>query len=435
LREEVLNVKETSAVHKFIRTLAETGRLLRCYTQNIDGLEEREGLVVNMSHGKGKRKRPSPLVVDDDRTAQEKGCQVVQLHGDLRSLRCMNCQCLTDYTLSSVSILLSGQAPRCPACETASAIRQASGKRGTKIGTLRPNVVLYGEEHPEADMVGKLNESDIRAAPDMMVILGTSLRVHGLKRIVKEFAKAVHAKGGMVVFVNNTAPTESAWNDTIDHHVEMDCDDWVVDLKKRRAGIWERQTKLPVPKVLKTGSGNVAVATKAIAFGTKENVFSKVRRIIEPKTPSSKRRKALAETTPQHTVPKETPYMSPPSTSKRVAYRRNPLSKPSPELEHVNRTPTKRRKTEHELEDILASPPSPPCTPTALRLITVEIVRASPHKKLSSELKIYEDDNGASATTGDSAAGCKKEKKTKKSSKGKASLVRRRSTRKSVGVA
>jgi len=347
----------------------------------------------------------------------------------------MNCQCLADYTPSSVSILLSGQAPRCPACETASAIRQASGKRGTKIGTLRPNVVLYGEEHPEADMVGKLNESDIRAAPDMMIILGTSLKVHGLKRIVKEFAKAVHAKGGKVVFVNNTAPTESVWNDTIDYHVEVDCDDWVADLRKRRAGIWERQTKLPVPKVLKAESGNVAVAKKAIAVGNKENVFSKVRRIIEPKTPSGKKRKALTETTTHHIVPIETPYMSPPSTSKRAAYRRNPLSNSSELERDVNRTPTKRRKTEHELDNILASPPSPPCTPKTLRHLAVEIVRASPHKNLSKELKIYEDGNDASATTGESScpdAGCKK--KTKKSSKGKASLIRRRSTRKSDGV-
>jgi hypothetical protein len=68
--------------------------------------------------------------------------------------------------------------------------------------------------------------------------MGTSLRVHGLKILVKEFAKAVHLKGGKVVFVNQTKPPESTWGDFIDYWVEWDCDDWVLDLKQRRKDLW-----------------------------------------------------------------------------------------------------------------------------------------------------------------------------------------------------
>lgn len=253
LRDEVLKVKDSTPTHKFIRTLADSGKLLRCYTQNIDGLEERDGLITDLSCGRGKRKRPSPVgAMEDTRTREEKGCQVVQLHGELRNLRCTQCRNLTSYDKESIKSLSDGSPPPCPACELASTVRHAAGMRATGIGHLRPNVVLYGEEHPNADEVGRLNEADIRAVPDMMIILGTSLKVHGLKRMVREFAKAVHAKGGVVVFVNNTAPAESTWNSVIDYHVTMDCDAWVAEVKLRRPGIWERQTKLPVPRVIKS---------------------------------------------------------------------------------------------------------------------------------------------------------------------------------------
>jgi NAD-dependent histone deacetylase SIR2 len=68
--------------------------------------------------------------------------------------------------------------------------------------------------------------------------MGTSLKVHGLKIMVKEFAKAVHTRGGKVVFVNRTKPPESTWGDVIDYWVEWDCDAWVLDLKERRTDIW-----------------------------------------------------------------------------------------------------------------------------------------------------------------------------------------------------
>jgi NAD-dependent histone deacetylase SIR2 len=400
LRNEVLNVKETSSVHKFIRTLADTGRLLRCYTQNIDGLEEREGLVVDISHGKGKRKRPFPLSEDDTRSDQEKGCQVVQLHGDLKTLRCTNCQLLTEYSPCQVATLLSGAAPVCSACETASVCRQAAGKRATKIGLLRPNVVLYGEEHPEAEMVGKLAEADISAAPDLMIIMGTSLKVHGLKVVVKQFAKAVHAKGGLVVFINNTAPPESVWNDVIDMHVQMDCDAWVADVKSRRAGIWERQTTL-IPKIAKTTTGS-----KKASIADKENIGAKKRKVLEPKTPSKGRSKKALDASK---VLQETPYMSPPFSPKK----RHPKELDVPDspstwspikkrksteldiLEPSQGTPTKRKNTAKK-DEIHESSAFSPKKRNPKELDVPELEQRSPTKRSpikkckSAELDILE---------------------------------------------
>jgi len=58
----------------------------------------------------------------------------------------------------------------------------------------------------------------------MLLILSTSIQVHGLKVLVREFAKAVHDRGGKVVFMNFTKPPESVWADVLDFWVQWDCD-------------------------------------------------------------------------------------------------------------------------------------------------------------------------------------------------------------------
>jgi len=289
-------VKDTTPTHKFIRTLAESGRLLRCYTQNIDGLEGREGLATDLSLGAAvnskKRKRCSlagvpgemalsetaapPGVSDDGKgevvIAPKRGCQVVQLHGELDTLRCMHCQGTCEYDDDRVAALMDGRAPDCPSCVLKDRERREAGKRGTRVGGLRPNIVLYGEEHPQGDVIGKITSADLKTGPDMMIIFGTSLKVHGLKRLVKEFAASIHARnaarksstsvedgggdsteeGGKpvkqeaprVVFVNNQPAANSVWKDTIDAWVDMDCDEFVAEIKRRRPAVWERQERL-----------------------------------------------------------------------------------------------------------------------------------------------------------------------------------------------
>lgn len=69
--------------------------------------------------------------------------------------------------------------------------------------------------------------------------MGTSLRVHGIKKLAKEFAKAVHEHsdkrpkslkckgyGGKVIYVNKTPPT-SEWSNIIDYYVASETDAWV----------------------------------------------------------------------------------------------------------------------------------------------------------------------------------------------------------------
>lgn len=246
-RKKVLyDVKSTSPTHKFLRTLRDGGRLVRNYTQNIDCLEEREGLATDLTLGPGSRSRfhsktqrePRPSDVGGH-SPHSTGVECVQLHGSVVSLRCGLCSKISRWDEAErESTTLAGKAPDCPSCTEYNAKRTGRGRRGLAVGRLRPDIVLYGEEHPNANLVAPLITHDLGLGPDVLLILGTSLRVHGLKVMVKEFAKAVHMKGGKVIFVNRTKPPESTWGDIIDYWVEWDCDAWVLDLKERRGDIW-----------------------------------------------------------------------------------------------------------------------------------------------------------------------------------------------------
>jgi NAD-dependent SIR2 family protein deacetylase len=265
LRTKILqDVTDTTETHKFIRALSNGGRLVRNYTQNIDGLEKREGLSTQLEHGVGDRMRFSKTqkatstegVAGTD--SNKTGVNVVQLHGALDFLRCGLCFRTTDWDEERHEETLSGNAPDCPYCTAQNEHREGKGRRSLAIGRLRPDIVLYGEEHPSAHLVGPLITHDLSLGPDVLLILGTSLRVHGLKVMVREFSKAVHGKGGKVIFVNQTKPPESVWGDVIDYHVQWDCDAWVEDLKERRPEVW-------LPQGMAADGGTKEEKPKAIA--------------------------------------------------------------------------------------------------------------------------------------------------------------------------
>ena len=251
-------VKQTTAAHGFIRTLRDRRKLVRCYTQNIDGLEAQHGLSTDLTKGQGARSRfskkalemPMSTVRSSPGGPTDGGCEIVQLHGNLKTVKCTLCQKTTDWDdTCHTACFLEGRAPICQSCITINQSRTDRGKRGTKIGTLRPNIILYGEEHPHAETIGTITSHDLSLSPDLLLILGTSLHVHGLKILVREFAKSVHVRPGgkgKVVFVNLSRPAESVWKGLIDYWICMDCDEWVAKMRKSRPDIWQVQGELQV---------------------------------------------------------------------------------------------------------------------------------------------------------------------------------------------
>jgi hypothetical protein len=184
--------------------------------------------------------------------------------------------------------------------------RVARSARALKIGTLRPAIVLYDEPHPLGDEIGQIQAADVRKGPDLLIVMGTSLKVHGLKKLVKEFAKVTRARKGpktpgIVIFVNKTPPG-SEWDGVIDYHVEGDTDSWtekvIADWKKHKPTDWEHQTTLVEGlspfrisngvlggKFLMISPGGVALTSGSAIKSHKENIAPKP--MMEPSSPLS----------------------------------------------------------------------------------------------------------------------------------------------------
>ena len=282
---------------------------MRCYTQNIDGLEVREGLCTDMERGKGNRARFTKRAMKKSRAPGrefpggdlDSGCEVVQLHGDLEVLRCSLCQqtCRWDEH-GRLERLLSGKAPICHSCIATDKDRRDRGKRGTKVGTLRPNIVLYGEEHPSADAIGTITAHDLALSPDLLLVLGTSLHVHGLKIMVKEFAKSVHARAGgrgKVVFVNLSKPSESAWKGVFDYWVSMDCDEWVAAMRRHRHDLFQVQDELKLPIKKLNGEAKSKAMTSPYFSAIEENKENIV--VNPPSTPKKSKTQPRVLITPK----------------------------------------------------------------------------------------------------------------------------------------
>ncbi|KAK3318208.1 DHS-like NAD/FAD-binding domain-containing protein [Apodospora peruviana] len=233
---QVVKCASLTRTHRFILSLRDAGKLVRDYTQNIDCLEEKVGLSTDLRKGPGSRSRfcrkyrsrhiRGQHQVDHEPRLQEnnRGVECVLLHGFLRRLRCSNCFSTCCWNKDGREAkTLAGQEPPCPSCAEISEARTAAGKRATAIGTLRPDIVLYDEQDPWADSISAIARHDLLQRPDVLLIIGTSLATHGVKHLVKDFAKIIHKRAGKVVFVNLTEPARN-WDGVIDYWVEWDCD-------------------------------------------------------------------------------------------------------------------------------------------------------------------------------------------------------------------
>lgn len=167
--------------HMFLHKLALGGHLLRHYTQNVDCVE---------GH------------------LPELWAKTVQLHGRIDQAVCQSCRWTVPFLADSFC------GPYSPDCQ----------HRG--IGRLRPNVVLYGEEHPNGEIIGNLAERDLQKGPDMVIVVGTGLKVPGARRLVREFCRSAKSGGGLAVWINKD-PVPSDLKTCFDFAFQRDCDDIV----------------------------------------------------------------------------------------------------------------------------------------------------------------------------------------------------------------
>ena len=124
--------------HFFLRLLQEKGLLIRLYTQNIDGLERRAGILDE---------------------------KLVEAHGSFHGARCVECSSDADMQVVKETIL-KGSVPTCSECNC----------------LVKPNIVFFGEALPPR-FQQKSNEDFPKCK--LLIILGTSLKVHPFAGLVE----------------------------------------------------------------------------------------------------------------------------------------------------------------------------------------------------------------------------------------------------------
>jgi NAD+-dependent protein deacetylase SIR2 len=106
---------QPSPTHHFIHLLQKRGKLLRSYTQNIDGLEERSGLIGTSNS------QTAPAEADSGNKANKpkigKDVKNIQLHGDIHRVRCTVCSASYPFEKDHMEPFQKGEAPDCPECK------------------------------------------------------------------------------------------------------------------------------------------------------------------------------------------------------------------------------------------------------------------------------------------------------------------------------
>ncbi|KAK9453724.1 DHS-like NAD/FAD-binding domain-containing protein [Dipodascopsis uninucleata] len=193
----------TTSFHSLLGKLAQENRLLRLYTQNVDSLESSLSGLETIA--------PLPAKAPWPKT--------IQLHGSLEKMICSKCGYISAF---DPLIFNDNPAPECPECKELDSVREVVGKRTQGVGIMRPRIVLYNEYNPDSEAIGSVTAADLKSRPDGLLVVGTSLKVPGVKRIVREMSLAVHAIKGLVVWVNHDPPP-APLQSCFDYDIRGDC--------------------------------------------------------------------------------------------------------------------------------------------------------------------------------------------------------------------
>ncbi|GAO13964.1 uncharacterized protein UV8b_01963 [Ustilaginoidea virens] len=205
---EMSKKAQPTPFHHLLASLAQEGRLLRLYSQNIDCID------TSMK----------PLQTQTPLEPKAPWPTTIQLHGSLDKMVCTKCADIQPFQ----SDLFDGpEAPLCESCRNLDEVRTAhAGKRSHGIGRLRPRFVLYNEFNPDEEAIGNIMRADLRARPDAVLVVGTTLKVPGTRRLVKEMCQVTRGrKDGLTAWINiDSEPKVPDFKDSWDLVVKSKCD-------------------------------------------------------------------------------------------------------------------------------------------------------------------------------------------------------------------
>eukprot|EP01039_Chlorochromonas_danica_P010916 gene10915-12132_t len=139
--------------HYFIKKIEDEGMLLYNYTQNIDGLELEAGLSLE---------------------------KVIQAHGHMRTIRCVQCKKEQDRQQFDQAITKQ-EVLYCSSCH----------------GLVKPDIVFFGESLPEIfhEKFDEIQEADL------VIVMGTSLKVYPFAFLLTTLSEDVP-----IVLINRENP-------------------------------------------------------------------------------------------------------------------------------------------------------------------------------------------------------------------------------------
>ncbi|OJJ49689.1 hypothetical protein ASPZODRAFT_139064 [Penicilliopsis zonata CBS 506.65] len=238
-----------TAFHHMMARLGQENRLTRLYTQNIDGIE------TSMP----------PLSTQVPLNMKAPWPRTIQLHGSLEKMICQKCRHLTDFQ----GELFDGpEAPLCPACFETDAVRATTGQRSHGVGKMRPRIVLYNEHNPDEEAIASVMNADVRSRPDALVVVGTSLKIPGVRRLVKNLCTVIRGRrNGVTMWINNEPPVGREFEDCWDLMVKGDCEEVarLVNLKRwddnTDDDVFDECNSSEVERVKKQGTVSVIIQT------------------------------------------------------------------------------------------------------------------------------------------------------------------------------
>ncbi|KDN38119.1 hypothetical protein RSAG8_09715, partial [Rhizoctonia solani AG-8 WAC10335] len=206
--------------HALIARLYDNKQLVRCYTQNIDGLQTRDRQdmeeVVFELHGTNMHvkcgvcnRRPTQSPGDFDQKLLSNGYAACPT-------------CLSNPTREFLAYGHLFQSPN--SCDlTKGMAGNSKNLRSPQPGELFPDVLL-NDQATELWKNGKPIDQLVRqdAQCHMLLIIGTRLKSKGAANLVKALASTVRQSGGVVVYVDWYALPPSSWARYVDLHIQMD---------------------------------------------------------------------------------------------------------------------------------------------------------------------------------------------------------------------
>ena len=325
LADEATKTNPT-AFHHMLARLAQENRLTRLYTQNIDGLE------ASMP----------PLETQVPLNNKAPWPRTIQLHGSLSKMICQKCRHMLDFQ----GHMFDGpEAPLCPACWETDVCRTTVGQRSHGVGKMRPRIVLYNEHNPDGDAIASVMNADVRSRPDALIVVGTSMKIPGVRSLVRNLCKVIRCRrNGKTIWINNDPPSGKEFDDCWDIVVKGDCEKvaQLADLKR-----WNDNTDSMLQESLAEDAERAKKDQKQMSV------------IIE--TPKKKQKMATGLPTPSSSKDENEPVSS--QESPKRATRSNSASK-VPSINDVLLRESKTKGEAKKAQSKKPTPRSPPKSPS-----------------------------------------------------------------------